>query len=508
MKANGSFDDSWLIIAIVQQSPDQLLPTVYQWSALFLLFFSIIGILGNLLVCLAIGTERRLHNPTNWYIFSLALADMLISGFVIPLATVKEFTGYWKLGRVVCDLWIFLDVCSCTSSIMHIVVISIDRYLAIEDPLKVRSRQKKYQICFFITVIWLMAIFLSSPMIVLGALNPYNTIVNGQCLINNRIFVIYGSVVSFVIPLIIVIMMYALTVRRLKKQIKQCQTHFAQEQIANTINLVSKPFLQQKATSQTFLNASSQSLMIPAIEMKRRRLQTQETSFDISDDGSNNISIDQNRSAFGKRNKTVHSFVDNDYTCPKNPFCELKCSCHQPKAILRANPSRKPRPTSLPVPILPHQSSLSSLQSVKRPHNRFLFISSLATNRTRSSAVRNEQKAVKVLGVVFVIFVIAWFPFCILNILRAVCKRCSINEHLLNGFVWLGYVSAAINPIVYTMFNRHFRSKFLALLKCQCLLSKRRREQLAQSQRHSSIQTSRIYRPNDFLQADMRRFHA
>ena len=93
MKANGSFDDSWLIIAVVQQNPNQLLPTVYHWSALLLLFFSIIGILGNLLVCLAIGTERRLHNPTNWYIFSLALADMLISGLVIPLATVKEFTG-------------------------------------------------------------------------------------------------------------------------------------------------------------------------------------------------------------------------------------------------------------------------------------------------------------------------------------------------------------------------------------------------------------------------------
>ncbi|UJR08312.1 hypothetical protein I4U23_012583 [Adineta vaga] len=92
MKANGSFDDSWLIISVVQRNSNQLLTASYHWPALFLLFFSIIGIIGNLLVCLAIRTERRLHNPTNWYIFSLAIADMLISGFVIPLATVKEFT--------------------------------------------------------------------------------------------------------------------------------------------------------------------------------------------------------------------------------------------------------------------------------------------------------------------------------------------------------------------------------------------------------------------------------
>jgi 5-hydroxytryptamine receptor 2 len=97
MNANGSFseniDDSGLIISVRQRNSNQLLIISYRWPALFLLFFSIIGIIGNLLVCLAIGTERRLHNRTNWFLFSLALADMIVSGVVIPLAIVKEFTG-------------------------------------------------------------------------------------------------------------------------------------------------------------------------------------------------------------------------------------------------------------------------------------------------------------------------------------------------------------------------------------------------------------------------------
>lgn len=70
--------------------------TLYHWPALLLSFFSIIGVLGNLLVCLAIATERRLQNRTNWFLFSLALADMLVSGLVIPLAVVKEFRGMRK----------------------------------------------------------------------------------------------------------------------------------------------------------------------------------------------------------------------------------------------------------------------------------------------------------------------------------------------------------------------------------------------------------------------------
>ena len=149
------------------------------------------------------------------------------------------------LGPVLCDLWIFLDVCSCTSSIMHIVVISIDRYLAINDPLNTRNRQQKCKILLLIILIWLIAILLSSPMIVLGAINPYNIYIDGQCLINNQFFVTYGSVVSFVIPLIIVIIMYTLTVRRLKEQIRQCQTQLAQEQLARAASLVAKPFLRR-----------------------------------------------------------------------------------------------------------------------------------------------------------------------------------------------------------------------------------------------------------------------
>jgi hypothetical protein len=85
-------DGSGLIFSATQRHSNQLLIT-YYWPALFLSFFSIVGVVGNLLVCLAIATERRLQSRTNWFLFSLALADMLVSGLVIPLAVVKDFTG-------------------------------------------------------------------------------------------------------------------------------------------------------------------------------------------------------------------------------------------------------------------------------------------------------------------------------------------------------------------------------------------------------------------------------
>ena len=85
--------DSGLVFTTIQRQSNTIFEISYRWPTLLLSFFSFIGIVGNLLVCLAIATERRLQNRTNWFLFSLALADMLVSGVVIPLATVKEFTG-------------------------------------------------------------------------------------------------------------------------------------------------------------------------------------------------------------------------------------------------------------------------------------------------------------------------------------------------------------------------------------------------------------------------------
>ncbi|CAF3522672.1 unnamed protein product [Rotaria sp. Silwood1] len=541
MNANASFDDdidnSGLIIPVTQRNSNQIFVISYNWPALFLLFFSIMGIIGNLLVCLAIGTERRLHNRTNWFLFSLAVADMLVSGVVIPLAIVKEFTGFWILGSVLCDLWIFLDVCSCTSSIMHIVVISIDRYLAIKDPLNVRSRQEKRQVRLLIMLIWLIAIFLSSPMIVLGVINPYNIIINGQCLINNQFFVIYGSVVSFVIPLIIVIVMYALTVHRLKKQIKQFQDQPTQEQMTNsTTNITTKPLLRRQIGSNTIINNFTQSTSaLATTELRHKRSGRQQISFDISEESSNYIYLNKDRSSsFIKdfeEKKLMKSSAHSEYTCPKNPFYQLKCTCNhhqlnkteqeqnhsdclhcrQPitsKVTFRPKTGFKPRPTSLPSSLILDQSSSITPKPAKHNWRRLTLIPSLISARTKCSAVRNEQKAVKVLGVVFVIFVIAWFPFCIMNLLQGVCKRCSINTDILNGFVWLGYVSSSINPLVYTIFNRTFRLKFIALLKCQCLYQTNQQRQLSYYKSYSSLHGPRLQHTDGLVQNDIRRFNA
>lgn len=91
--------------------------------------------------------------------------------------------------------------------------------------------------------------------------------------------------------------------------------------------------------------------------------------------------------------------------------------------------------------------------------------------RRTLQSISNEQKASKVLGVVFLLFVVMWCPFFVTNVLAVVCGPAvcppGLMGILLNVFVWVGYLSSAVNPLVYTLFNRTYRSAFLRYVRCR-----------------------------------------
>lgn len=87
----------------------------------------------------------------------------------------------------------------------------------------------------------------------------------------------------------------------------------------------------------------------------------------------------------------------------------------------------------------------------------------------RGQVIRLEQKATKVLGVVFFTFVILWAPFFVLNLVPAICPDCEkrIDRKIFDLVTWLGYSSSMVNPIFYTIFNKVFRQAFKRVLMCR-----------------------------------------
>lgn len=65
----------------------------YDWSFLFVILFIVAGGVGNILVCLAVCLDKRLQNVTNYFLLSLAIADLLVSLFVMPMGAIPGFLG-------------------------------------------------------------------------------------------------------------------------------------------------------------------------------------------------------------------------------------------------------------------------------------------------------------------------------------------------------------------------------------------------------------------------------
>lgn len=77
------------------ENPELMDGSNLNWFILLLGVLVLVGVLGNLLVCLAICYERRLQNATNFFLLSLAIADLLVSIIVMPISILYEFYGMY-----------------------------------------------------------------------------------------------------------------------------------------------------------------------------------------------------------------------------------------------------------------------------------------------------------------------------------------------------------------------------------------------------------------------------
>uniref|UniRef100_A0A672QZF9 5-hydroxytryptamine (serotonin) receptor 2C, G protein-coupled-like 2 n=1 Tax=Sinocyclocheilus grahami TaxID=75366 RepID=A0A672QZF9_SINGR len=115
-----------------------------NWPALFILAIIFFTVAGNILVIMAVSIESKLHNATNYFLCSLAVADMLVGFLVMPASLISILYNHsWPLPELLCPMWIFLDVLFSTASIMHLCAISLDLYrnlLPLCNPTKTKHK--------------------------------------------------------------------------------------------------------------------------------------------------------------------------------------------------------------------------------------------------------------------------------------------------------------------------------------------------------------------------------
>ncbi|XP_048037744.1 trace amine-associated receptor 13c-like [Megalobrama amblycephala] len=120
-------------------------------------FFSLLStwtVFLNLLVIISISHFKKLHTPTNLIILSLAVADLLIGLIVMPIDATRLIETCWYFGNTLCALFMTITGVVLSASLGNLVLIAIDRYVAVCHPLQYPQKITTTKALMIICLCW------------------------------------------------------------------------------------------------------------------------------------------------------------------------------------------------------------------------------------------------------------------------------------------------------------------------------------------------------------------
>ncbi|XP_063905594.1 orexin/Hypocretin receptor type 1-like isoform X2 [Zophobas morio] len=198
-----------------------------SWTWILIIFHTlvfVIGIIGNILVCVAVYRNHTMRTVTNYFIVNLAVADFLVILFCLPPSVVWDVTITWFFGVAMCKIVLYFQSVSVTVSVLTLTFISIDRWYAICFPLKFKSTTGRAKTA--IAIIWIVALACDIPEMIyvttIPRVDEVDTVLLTQCaptwsVETDTIFFISKMVMFYLIPLLFMSVAYLQIIRVLWK---------------------------------------------------------------------------------------------------------------------------------------------------------------------------------------------------------------------------------------------------------------------------------------------------
>ncbi|XP_011177813.2 tachykinin-like peptides receptor 86C isoform X2 [Zeugodacus cucurbitae] len=143
-----------------QQLPMSVLITLTVFYAIIF----VAGVLGNLITCIVISRNKFMHTATNFYLFNLAVSDLMLLLSGAP----QDVYSYWypnafPFGDVICILGSVLAETASNATVLTITAFTVERYIAICHPFRQHTMSKLSRAIKFIFAIWVTALLLALP---------------------------------------------------------------------------------------------------------------------------------------------------------------------------------------------------------------------------------------------------------------------------------------------------------------------------------------------------------
>ncbi|KYQ56017.1 Octopamine receptor beta-3R [Trachymyrmex zeteki] len=441
------------------------------------------ALLGNALVIASVRRHRKLRVPTNRYVVSLAMADLLVAMCAMTFnASVELSGGKWLLGSIMCDVWNSMDVYFSTASILHLCCISVDRYYAIVRPLEYPAIMRTVTVTAMLSSAWTLPALISFIPIFMGwakrnfhdnptsfmQLKMLRLLRSQICMfVVNLPYAVISSCVSFWIPGVVMIIMYCKIYKEAVRQ-RAALSRASSSTVLNNVHV-----RRSSGGSRHHSRTSHQLLLHPS---------------DASDYGR----------PPSYRASAAELNIENVF------LCAMTHSFHVIILFYNILSTYKHCTHSLSlslsiyiyIHILWSRISLFTLGSENQANLEKEWVSEYQTKfsiikneisffrvtiysksfkvcvcvctsiRQQTKSWRAEHKAARTLGIIMGAFLLCWLPFFLWYLTTSLCgEACYCPDTVVSVLFWIGYFNSALNPLIYAYFNRDFRDAFKDTLK-------------------------------------------
>ncbi|CAI5454821.1 unnamed protein product [Caenorhabditis angaria] len=416
-----------IVEPLISANTSSVIPTVeLVLGTITYLVIIAMTVVGNTLVVVAVFSYRPLKKVQNYFLVSLAASDLAVAIFVMPLHVVTFLAGgQWLLGKLVCQFFTTADILLCTSSILNLCAIAIDRYWAIHDPINYAQKRTPKFVCLIIIVVWILSFIISVPPII-GWNNWKDQDFDKlhRCgLSTEKAFVLFSAAGSFFLPLLVMIVVYVKIFISARQRIRTNRGRSALMRIQNAEGDDDRKM----------------SLKRTSIESARTSSRVGEKTPLVIADGHTTVTTLAAQSTDGgsqpKDEITKHMKYANNGSCKIKVKQEEKDEEENPTAVLR---------------------------------------------KREKISVAKEKRAAKTIAVIIFVFSFCWLPFFCSYVIMPFCEGCHLHAKVDQAFTWLGYINSSLNPFLYGILNLEFRRAFKKILCPKAVLEQRRRRLSAQ----------------------------
>nr|XP_046912786.1 LOW QUALITY PROTEIN: cholecystokinin receptor type A-like [Dermatophagoides farinae] len=407
------------------------LGTVLPMSILYIVLLTT-GTIGNVCTCIVIAHNRYMHTATNFYLFSLAISDLLLLILGLPQELFLLWQKYpYIFGEFFCLVRGLSSETSTNASILTITAFTVERYVAICHPLKSHTMSQLPRAIKTILVIWAVSAICALPVAwqfgIIFMINKSKTLrnISRQCGMK-VVYIEYGfetsAIVFFLVPITLITVLYVLIGINLRRSSQQHQS------IILTATTTNRDHYQQQNnhhhSNHHYLFAKSTN------DQQNQLLPMHSTSILKSSSSARELSTTTTTTT-----ATNQKGLNNNSNVNQNSNQNLQTN-HQP---LSTN----------------HRSSI-------------LYQRNNSISSSYQKQIASRRSVIRMLVAVVIAFFFCYSPFHAQRVLATSMHRYKINSPTIHyvyvllthisGITY--YLSATINPILYQLMSRKFRIAF------------------------------------------------